>query len=176
MPSWAFVGCFVVVLLAARAYTQDIRVRVLNARSAKPINNECLNVWVGPPHGEGLLVPTNSDGIAVLHITGNEVKADEGSASACNGNAVVGPRPLPSGTDAVTVFGANYVDCQEYAKVTPGQTVKELLNRAPSYSIKKILESGISASNRCGKARAQARPGELVIFERPPTFWERIRQ
>jgi hypothetical protein len=46
----------------------------------------------------------------------------------------------------------------------------------PWYSIKKILESGVSTANRCGKFEAEAKPGELIFFVRPLTWWERLSQ
>jgi hypothetical protein len=40
----------------------------------------------------------------------------------------------------------------------------------PSYPIKKILDSGVSAANTCGKFRAEARPGELIFYVKPLSF------
>jgi hypothetical protein len=40
-----------------------------------------------------------------------------------------------------------------------------------NYSISDIYSSGVSSKNICGKARIKAKPGELIIFERPRPFW-----
>lgn len=155
---------------------QEIRIKVVNGRNGKPITNECLNVWIGAMLGQGLLAPTNNEGVIMLYLENGEVTADAASVRACNGNAFVGPNPVPKGADSIFVTGGNYVDCQEWAKVVPGGPLKDALNRAPSYPIKKILKSGVSASNKCGKVRKEAKPGELIIFERPTTFWERLHE
>lgn len=170
--------CMAAVFFGTPFQGQEIHIRVLNARKGKPITNECLNVWVGPLHGAGLFAPTNHDGVVVLHLGNDQVTADAVSPAACNGRAVVGPKLILKDADAITITGGNYVDCQEYGKIVPGDAANPNLVRQlwPLYSIKKILESGISAPNMCGKFRAEAKPGELVIFERPATLWERLRQ
>ena len=157
---------------------QDIRIKVLNARNGKPVTNECLNVWVGPLHGPALPVPTNHEGVVVLHLEDSEVTPDAVSRSACNGNATNRPRSLPRDARTITIAGGNYVACQEYGKIVPGEPVTpDLVGRLmPSYPIQEILESGVAAGNTCGRFRAQAKPGELIIFVRPTTFWERLRQ
>jgi len=43
----AFVISLLVSLFGPLAHAQDIRIRVLNARNGKPINNECVNVSLG---------------------------------------------------------------------------------------------------------------------------------
>lgn len=63
------------------AFGQEIHIRVVNAHNGKPITNECANVWIGPPHGAGLIAPTNKDGVVVLHLARNEVTADSVFAS-----------------------------------------------------------------------------------------------
>jgi hypothetical protein len=178
----AFRSSFVISLLVTLSgpllHAQEIHIRVLNARNGKPITNECLNLWLGPLHGQGLLAPTNNEGVVVLHLGDNQVTADAVSARACGGNASVGPKPFPKDSDGISVAGDYYIVCQEYGKFAPGEppTSNSLKQMVPSYPIKKILESGVAAGNTCGKVRAEAKPGELVIFERPTTFGERLRQ
>jgi hypothetical protein len=60
--------------------------------------------------------------------------------------------------------------------VIPVATPKENLSRAPSYPIKNILETGVVASNTCGKFKAEARPGDLIFFVRPASWWEKMRR
>jgi hypothetical protein len=155
---------------------QEVRIRVLNARNGKPVTDECVNVSLGAWHGGDLIAPTNKDGLVVLHFENGQVSADPAPPSACNGLAVLGPRPVPTGVDTLTITSDEYADCQEWAKVTPGEIPREALNRAPSYPIKKVLESGVAAGNRCGRLRAEVKPGELVFYVRPRSFWERMRQ
>ncbi|HZY73938.1 MAG TPA: hypothetical protein VFE22_12595 [Edaphobacter sp.] len=52
------------------------------------------------------------------------------------------------------------------------QPYAECRPKAPSpwaikYSVADIIATGITTPNVCGKSRATARPGEIIIFERP---------
>ena len=158
-------------------HAQEIHIRVLNARNGNPITNECLSVSLGSWHGGDLVAPTNSDGVVVLHFENNQATADAALRHACNGMAVLGPKAVPNGMEEITIAPDEYVGCQEYGKVVPGEPVTPNLVRQlmPSYPIKKILESGISAANTCGKFRAEAKPGELVFFVRPRTWLEKLK-
>jgi hypothetical protein len=42
------------------------------------------------------------------------------------------------------------------------------------YPVSTIVASGLVASNNCSKRTATAKPGELIIFVRPPTWWEKF--
>lgn len=42
------------------------------------------------------------------------------------------------------------------------------------YRVSTIVSSGLVATNNCGRRTATAKPGELVIFIRPATWWERF--
>lgn len=163
-------------LSAPMLHAQEIQIRVLNGRNGKAIAKECVNVSLGSWHGADLLVPTNKDGIAVLHLRGNEVTAD----AACQGWSKEAHRL--EGVDTISLMGDYYVACQEYGKLAPGErptpetsstVIKEL---APTYSIKEILQSGIASANACGTVRATAKPGELIFFVRPRGFFERLKQ
>ena len=155
---------------------QEIHIRVLNAHNGKPITNECINVSLGPWHGADLVAPTNKEGVVVLHLARNEVTADSASPSLCDRTAILGPKPLPKDVDTLAITSDEYLDCQEWAKVIPGDAPKENINRAPTYRIQKILESGVAAGNRCGQFRVKAKPGELVFFVRPLTLLEKMQR
>lgn len=173
-----FVISLLVSLFGPLLYAQEIRVRVMNARNGKPITNECLNVSLGPWHGADLLVPTNKDGVAVLHLGKNEVTADAVSPRSCGGGAIVGPKPLPKDTDGISITGDYYIVCQEYGKFAPGEpaTPNSLKEMVPLYPTKKILDSGVAAGNTCGKFKADAKPGELILFVRSQGFLERLKE
>lgn len=42
------------------------------------------------------------------------------------------------------------------------------------YPVSTILASGLVASNSCSRRTATAKPGELIIFVRPATWWEKF--
>jgi hypothetical protein len=169
----------VLVAFGPLLHAQDVYIRVLNGRNGKPITNECLNVSLGAWHGADLLAPTDSEGVVVLHLRDNEMTSDAVSARACNGMATVGSKPFPKGTDVIIIMSDEYVACQEYGKIVPGDDPANpnlLARLMPAYSIKRILELGVTASNRCGKFRAEAKPGELIFCVRPPTWLEKMRR
>jgi hypothetical protein len=43
------------------------------------------------------------------------------------------------------------------------------------YSVAEILNKGISTDNTCGTIRVTAKPGELILFERPFTLMEKVK-
>jgi hypothetical protein len=45
-----------------------------------------------------------------------------------------------------------------------------------TFSTRDVLQFGVVTENLCGKAKASPEPGELVIFVRPLTFWEKMKQ
>ena len=42
------------------------------------------------------------------------------------------------------------------------------------YPVSTIVASGLVASNNCSRRTATAKPGELIIFVRPVTWWEKF--
>jgi hypothetical protein len=51
-------------------------------------------------------------------------------------------------------------------------------NQQPSqllYSVAEVLGKGISTENTCGNIHVAAKPGELILFERPFTLLEKVR-
>ena len=45
-----------------------------------------------------------------------------------------------------------------------------------SFPTQQVLEQGIVTANLCGKATALQHPGEVTVFARPLTWWERFKQ
>jgi len=43
------------------------------------------------------------------------------------------------------------------------------------YSVAEILNKGIATENTCGNVRVPAKPGELILFERPFTLLEKVK-
>lgn len=158
-------------LCAPRACAQEFSIKVLNGRNGKPITKECLNVWVGTLAGPHLVAATNREGVVVLRVSDNQLVA----AGACQGWPIHAPWPV--GTDGILITGDYYVACQEYADSVPNAEKPKFKTRVPPlYSINKILASGVSTSNTCGKFRAEPKPGELIFYVKPRSFMEKMRQ
>lgn len=149
---------------------QQIQLRLVEARNGKPIASECVNVWTGTERDRHLVAETGSNGIAVLKLGKGEIVAD----NVCKGWEP--QAPVSPDSDALMLAPDWHVACQEYKKLVPGEPIANPLALMPAYPIKKILDSGISASNTCGRFRAQAKPGELILFVRSRSFWEKMSQ
>ena len=163
----ALLAVMLATLFGTVLHGQEIRIRVLDGRNGHPITSECVNVWIGPVR-DALLLPTNKDGVAVVHIGQKQVTGDTGFPRACKRTVFGGPQPTPEHADSIKVTsGGPYVDCQPpEKKVAPAW---------PSYSVREILESGVAAGNTCGKFTTEPRRGELIFFVRPVHWWEAIR-
>jgi hypothetical protein len=72
--------------------------------------------------------------------------------------------------DLLRVIPGNSYDCRKEKSGSPIP-----LSFGPDYSVKKIMTDGITEANNCGKVPVIAKPGELIIFERPLTFWEGMK-
>jgi hypothetical protein len=72
--------------------------------------------------------------------------------------------------DLLLVIPGNSYDYRKEKSGSPSP-----LSFGPTYSVKKIMTDGITETNNCGKVSVSAKPGELVIFERPLTFWEAMK-
>jgi len=151
---------------------QEIHIKVLNARNGKPVARACLSVYFGTWHARtDIWAATNQDGIAVIHLANGAMVAEAGC------RALKRASYFPTGVDTIAIRNDYHVDCQELGPGFdgPGKYVP-IAARHPTYSIRRILESGITASNICGKARAQAKPGELVVFARSASLLEKLRE
>jgi hypothetical protein len=162
-------------LSSAPIRAQEIRIKVLNSRDGRPITNECVNVFT-----EGtrfaMVVPTNRYGVATLYV-GGVGSAPTGAPGGRGCSGLETSHPIVPKLGTIEVRGGRYLFCQEYTNIVPGTpaTTTEAMKPLPCYSVARILTSGIAAGNTCGKFRAQAKPGELIVFARPLSLWEKWR-
>ncbi len=164
--------CAVAHATGTALHGQEIHIRVLDAHNGKPVTNECPSIWLGRGPGAYLSAHTNKQGVVVLHLENGKVTAEAVSPRECNGAPILGPLPLLEDRDTIRIAGNYYVACQKYETVVPGGPPTAVLPGGPRYSIKNILESGVSAANTCGKFRTEAKPGELIVFVRRRSFLE----
>jgi hypothetical protein len=68
--------------------------------------------------------------------------------------------------ETIRITSDYYVPCQPHPKDSPFL----------SYSVKEVLQSGVASSNSCGKIEGSPKPGQLILFVRPRSFLERVRQ
>jgi len=108
-------------------------------------------------------IPTDQNGIARLRLTENDSEIDVHNQQ---GTGVI--NPVVKYSDSLSV-NVPYVSCQ------PNKPDYSWL-LIQSFSTPEVLRSGVVTANACGKAKASPQPGELIIFVRPLTFWEKLKQ
>jgi len=170
-----FVLCILTHVAGFLLSAQDIQVRLVNGKNGKPVSDECLNISIGGWHGADLIAPTNHDGILALHLENGGIATNAVAPRACNGMALTTSRAVARTAELIAVLPNWQILCERRATRAPGEPV-EVDKLVPSYSIQEILDSGHTAANTCGKFRMKAKPGELVLFVRPPTFGEAMRR
>jgi hypothetical protein len=146
---------------------QTLRIKLVNGRDGHPIADSCVNVWVGDRRKQAMAIPTDKDGIARLRLTENDGEIDvDNRWKACGDFGVI--RPVVKYDDSFQV-NVGYVLCQ------PHSPNNSWLSSQP-FSTQLVLRSGVITGNVCGNAEASPEPGELVMFVRPLTFCERLKQ
>lgn len=146
---------------------QMIEVKLVNGRNGHPMSNSHVNVWVGTKRTEAMAIPTDKDGIAWLRLTDNDDEVDLHLREKHIGDDVVtGPIMKYDENFRVNVpFVICYPHVRDYSWLA-----------IPNISTKQLLQQGIVWPNTCGKAVASPEPGELIIFVRPLSWWEKLRQ
>jgi hypothetical protein len=150
---------------------QTIQVKLVNGRSGRTMADKCIYVAVGnrsnPNSGSSLPTQTDKDGTVTLHLT------EEGA------NINNATQNLVCGLSGVINPVAKYGDT---IYVRPGYVLCQL--RSPDYSwlamtnfsTEEVLQHGVATANTCGKARASPQPGEVILFVRPLSWWEKLKQ
>ena len=146
---------------------ETIKIKLVNGRNGRPIAASYVNVWVGKQRKDATVIPTDDNGIASLRLTdtADGTGADEES-TACGPNCVVNPVMK---YDASLRINVGYVLCQPDAGSYSWLRMMDL-------PTSRVLQDGIVAENTCGKTRAIAEPGEVVIFVRPLSWWEKLKE
>jgi hypothetical protein len=121
---------------------------------------------VGTGRKEAMAIPTDEGGVARLYLTDKDAEVNVQIDQKC-GLFGVG-HPVVKYADTIRIL-AGYVVCQPYAPDYCWLAGME-------FSTNHILQQGIAAANTCGKATASPERGDLIIFVRPLTWWEKLKQ
>jgi len=144
---------------------QSIRIKLVNGRNGRPMANSCVNTWVGTERKTAMAVPTDKDGVARLYLTDKDAEINTQSQwKNCGDLGVLNPIVRYSDTIGIN---ASYVLCERKSDYS-----WLLIQRFPTA---KVLHDGIVSSNTCGRAKATAEPGEIILFVRPLTWWEKFK-
>jgi len=161
---------FLLLLTFSSAFTlsaQTIEVKLIDGRNGHPIANSCVNVWVGNEQKDALAIPTDNDGVARLRLTDRDAEINtQNRWKQCGAFGVI--NPVVRFESSVTI-NAGYVLCR------PQETDYSWL-ALKNFPTKQILAEGVVSPNACGKHSASPVPGQVIIFVRPLSFWEKLKQ
>ena len=129
---------------------QRIVVKLVDGRNGRTLKNQSVAIWlaekaIGMPNQTVL---TNNEGIAAF--------------------------PVPPQQTSFVIGGESLVDCRMHMR--HGKVAMDESNtyKAEVYVFADVLAHGAVGANTCGKATTQPIPGQLVLFVRPPHWWEQV--
>jgi hypothetical protein len=162
-------GPLLVILSGASLSAQTIEIRLLDGRSGRPMvgSSSYVNVWVGAERKEAIAVPTDGNGIARLQLTLDTSKTNIPSPSRDRGTVVV--------DNPVVKYDESFQLNVPYVVCGPGGSNHSWL-MSEHFSTKQILQDGYVSPNTCGKATGSPKPGQVLLFVRPLSWWETLRQ
>lgn len=108
-----------------------------------------------------LAIPTDEEGVASFRLTDDDANVN-------TGNGVVAINPVLKYSDNFGVH-APFALCQPHGSNYSWLAIM-------TFSTREVLDQGIVKRNTCGKTTAAPVPGEVIIFVRPLTFWETLKQ
>jgi len=77
---------------------------------------------------------------------------------------------IPNGTSEISIYAQ-----QDGWYLYRCDLTKDTSKPAPVYSLDQIMRSGVVAANRCNRRTAPTQPGEIALFVRPQSLWEKMK-
>ena len=146
---------------------QTVTIKLVNGRDGHPMSNSHVNIWVGTKRKEAMVIPTDKDGVARLRLAANNDEVNLHMREEYFGDNIV-IDPIMKYDELIGV-NVPFVICYPHVRDYSWLAVTNI-------STKQLLQQGIVWPNSCGKATASPKPGELVIFVRPLSWWEELKQ
>lgn len=152
-------------------HAQTVRIKIVDGRNGRPMADKCMSVWVGdrsaPKSRPLLMTQTDENGIVNIRLTKRDPEINnQRQRLTCGLHGVL--HPVVKYGDTVSIR-TGYVSCQPHR---PNYSWLALVD----FSTKDVLESGVVTGNACGKAKASPTPGEIVLFVRPLSWWEKLKE
>ncbi len=165
-----WLNLLVTVLLVMSAMSlaaQTLEIKLVDGRNGRPMvgTSAYVNVWVGGERKEAIAIPTDDNGIARLQLTLNP--NEENIPISTGHGTIVEKHPVVKYDESFRI-NAPYVLC--------GAEGNRSWLDLKSFSTKEVLEHGYASGNTCGKVTATPQPGQVILFVRPLTFWEKMKQ
>ena len=156
----AILSCilFAVAPIGLLAQTATIHIRVLDGRTGKNLSG--MNLTFVDYHND-------RDGSTHADLNGRMIVK-----TSADGDSYVA-NPDANGVLVFNVLGSSgaWIPCTRQ-KLYDSNT--RTYGSEHLYPVSTIVASGLVAHNSCSRRTATAKPGELIIFVRPPTWWEKF--
>lgn len=149
---------FAVAPIGLLAQTATIHIRVLDGRTGKDLSG--MNLTFVDYH-------TDPDGSAHADLNGRMIVK-----TSADGDSYVA-NPDSHGVLVFNGLGNSvaWVPCTRQ-KLYDSNT--RTYGSEHLYPVSTIVASGLVANNNCSERTATGKPGELIIFVRPPTWWQKF--
>ncbi|MGH9472845.1 MAG: hypothetical protein ACRD2H_03945 [Terriglobales bacterium] len=160
------------VLSGTALRAQTIRIKLVDGRNGKPLADKCIRVGVGDRSDlrrgwSGGDMRTDAGGVVTLHLVAGDAEINtQDERPGCGGTVLNNPGLKYGNGISVHPFLAF---CQPH-----GSNYSWLGFEV--FSTKEVLESGVATPDACGKAKAVPTPGEVVLFVRPLSWWEKMKE
>jgi hypothetical protein len=147
---------------------QTLEIKLVDGRSGRPMvgSSSYVNVWVGTERKEAIAIPTDGKGIARIRLALNAGEVNIPNSK--NSGSIVVDHPIVKYDESFRV-NAPYVLCGS-------ERSNYSWLRSENFSTKEILNHGYASPNTCGKVTVSPQPGQVVLFVRPLTWWEKFKQ
>jgi hypothetical protein len=141
--------------------------RTLSVLSLSALLVLALSGTANPRSAPLLETQTDTNGIIRLRLTDEGTKIDAQSQQlVCGLQGVI--NSIMKYGDTISIR-AGYASCQPH---TPDYSWLAMTD----FTTKQVVQQGIVTTNSCGKATASPKPGEVILFVRPLTLWEKLKQ
>jgi hypothetical protein len=146
-------------------HAETIKIRLIDGRNGHPLADSYVNTWVGRERKEAMVIPTDKDGVALLCLSDEATDTDE-SSKGC-GRSGISNHAVKY--DESLRINVGFVLCEPHGGDYSWLKIMDL-------STSRVLHEGVTMTNTCGKPNTTAKPGEVIIFVRPLTFWEKLKE
>jgi hypothetical protein len=164
-----FLMSLFLILPGVSISAQTLEIILVDGRNGRPMvgASSYVNVWFGSERKEeAIVIPTDGNGVARLQLTLNPGEVNIPNSK--NSRSIVVEHPIVKYDESLQIN----VPCVLCGSGGSNYSWLGLLN----FSTKEILSHGYASSNTCGKVTVSPQFGQVILFVRPLTWWEKLKQ
>ncbi len=147
---------------------QTLEIKLMDGRNGRPMvgPSSYVNVWVGTERKGAITIPSDGKGVARLQLTSKASEVNIPSSQ--NVGSMVMEHPVVR-YDELLRINAPYAWCAPAGSNYSWLALKD-------FSTKEVLDHGYASANTCGRPAFSPHPGQIILFVRPLTLWERLKE